>query len=205
MVMEWLSAFFIAFGIVFIAELGDKTQLIILTLATKGYKTKWLAFGAVLGFGVIVFLGCIIALLISKYLDLKWISVASGIIFAVLGTFQLRKLILDRKKGIGEDPSDEKEEMPKMQPNNSFLMGFVAIVTMELGDKTQLMTIMLAAQSVSVVGTLLGSWVALSSLAVFGAFAGEWLSKKISKEKVDWIAAILFLIIGIVIIITSFV
>jgi putative Ca2+/H+ antiporter (TMEM165/GDT1 family) len=202
--LDIITSFFIAFGLIFIAELGDKTQLIVLTLASRGYNSKLLAFGAVMGFGVIVFLGGMIALVITKYIDLMWISVISGCVFAILGTIQLRTLILNKKKGIREDSSVENEEIPKVQSKNSFLMGFLAIVTMELGDKTQLMTIVLAAQSPSMIGTLLGSWAALSSLAVFGAFAGQWLSKKVPKEKIDWISAFLFLLIGIIIIITSF-
>jgi putative Ca2+/H+ antiporter (TMEM165/GDT1 family) len=190
--MAWaaLTAFLISFGILFIAELGDKTQLVILTLACRGCNSKQLAAGAVTGFAVIVFLGGLLAVLLAEVLDFFWISLISGIAFILIGALQIFALI--RKK-------EEKEEAPKARSDNPFVAGFLAIVIMEMGDKTQLMTIMLAATSVSVVGTLVGAWAALSTLAIIGAFAGDWLSKKVPKEKMDWIAAILFILIGLLI------
>ena len=87
---------------------------------------------------------------------------------------------------------------------NSFLVGFLAILSMEIGDKTQIATIMLASTAPSYFGSLLGSWVALSSLAIVGVFAGAWISKKIPKKIMDIATFMLFIIIGIGIVVTCF-
>lgn len=199
MAWEWFTAFGIAFGLIFVAELGDKTQLIILSLASKGYSPKKLALGAVCGFAVIVFVGGLLALLLAQYIDLMWITLISGIVFVVIGLFQIISLI---RNGEPEECCDDEKVM-KRTFSNAFAAGFIAIFTMELGDKTQVMTILLAASSSSVVGTLIGSWVALSILAIIGAFAGEWLQKRVPKRKIDWIAALLFTAIGIFMVISA--
>ena len=199
MAWEWLTAFSIAFGLIFVAELGDKTQLIILSLASKGYNSKKLALGAVCGFAVIVFVGGVLALLLAQYIDLMWITLISGIVFVIIGLFQIISLIRNNE----QEESCEDEKVMKKSFSNAFAAGFIAIFTMELGDKTQVMTILLAASSSSVFGTLVGSWVALSLLAVIGAFAGEWLQKRVPKRKIDWIAAVLFTAIGIFMVISA--
>nr|MDO8117046.1 TMEM165/GDT1 family protein [Candidatus Sigynarchaeota archaeon] len=152
MIMSFFTAFFVAFGLIFIAELGDKTQLVILTLATRGYNVKLLAAGACSGFAIIVFLGGIIAVVLSAFFDLAWIAIASGIAFVIIGLVQLYQLWKARTSGGGET-GEEKE--PEVKARNSFLVGIIAIISMELGDKTQLMTIMLAATSGSLFGTLI--------------------------------------------------
>ena len=203
-----LSTFFVAFGLLFIAELGDKTQLIILTLASQGRSSKKLAIGATGGFGVIVLLGGLIAVLLNNTMELSWISLISGGIFIIIGAFQCISLFRDSKKqgALAEPEGETDEKFDKITGKNQksdLWIGFIAIVSMELGDKTQVMTIVLAASSLFPVATLLGAWAALSLLAVIGAFAGIWLSKKVPKKTIDWIASLLFLVIGLVMVISN--
>ncbi len=200
----FFSALILAFGLIFIAELGDKTQLVILTIATKGYNKTSLSIGATLGFAIIVSLGGLIASIISSLIDLQWISFGSGILFIVIGGSQLLTLIRQRKAGICEATIVSDGDLPKVKSKNAIFIGLSSIVVMELGDKTQLMTIILASSSESLAGTLIGSWLALSSLAIIGAIAGELIAKKLKKEKIDLIAAILFICIGLSVIILSF-
>ncbi|MHA1820513.1 MAG: TMEM165/GDT1 family protein [Promethearchaeota archaeon] len=207
-VIEFLNALIIAYGLVFIAEIGDKTQLIILTLAMKGYSSKSLSFGAILGFGIIVFLGGLISILLSKFIKIIILNLVSGIFFIIVGLLQIVALLKKSKgretnsKNSGKINGAQNEMVEKSR--NAAIMGFFSIITMEMGDKTQIMTIVLASTSSSVIGTLLGSWLALSSLALIGAFSGVWLTKRISKNKIDWIGACLFLGIGILILIDMF-
>ena len=203
--IEFFTALVIAFGFIFVMELGDKTQLIILTLATKKHSPRMLAFGAVVGFAVIVFFGGIIALLISNFIPLDWITLGSSIAFLVLGGYQLIQWFRENahRKDDVEDIENIEESGQKYEKTKySFLAGMLAIITMELGDKTQVATILLASTSASFIGTLIGSWLALCSLAIIGAFAGKWISKKIPKKWMDMVAALLFIIIGIIIIIS---
>ncbi|MHA1111082.1 MAG: TMEM165/GDT1 family protein [Promethearchaeota archaeon] len=209
MFMDFLKCFVAAFGMVFLMELGDKTQLIIIVLSTRNYKPKMLALGAVTGFLVIVAIGGLIASLLSEFIPLNLISLISGIVFIILGAYQgismLVTYIKERKNKSCEDELEIEIEDKKFlkKSKNSFLVGLLAILSMEIGDKTQIVTIMLASTSSSYFGSLTGSWFALSSLAIIGAFAGSWISKKIPKKIMDIAASTLFVVIGIVIVITS--
>ncbi len=211
MIVDFFQCFFAAFGLVFLMELGDKTQLVIIVLSTRNFKPKWLALGAVTGFLVIVAIGGVIASLLSEFIPLNVISLISGIGFIVLGAYQGTSMLItyvkERKKKYCEDGEEMVEIEDKKfikKSKNSFLVGLLAILSMEIGDKTQIATIMLASTASSYLGSLTGSWLALSSLAIIGAFAGSWISKKIPKKVMDIIAVILFVIIGIIIVITSF-
>ncbi len=172
MIIDFFTSLFAAFGLVFLMEIGDKTQLVIIVLSTRKYRPKMLALGAVTGFLFIVTLGGLIATLLSEFIPLDLISLISGIGFIVLGLYQgislLISYIKERKNKYCEEPVDtvhieEKKILSKSK--NSFLVGFLAIFTMELGDKTQIATIMLASTAKSYFGSLIGSWFALSSLA----------------------------------------
>jgi len=156
---DFLVALGIAFGFIFINELGDKTQIIILCLATKArYSPKRLAMGAVTGFAAVVTLGGIIALLLSTFIQMDWITLVSGTIFVILGIVQIIKWFKERQGKHERDMACEDEEAKKYEKTgNSFLARFIAIVSMELGDKTQVATILLASTSASFAGTLVGS------------------------------------------------
>lgn len=205
MVIESISALLSAFGIIFLAELGDKTQLIILTLATQKHSPKKLALGATLGFAVIVFLGGFISSILTEFIDMNLLVWIAACVFIILGVIQIISLIKRKIKSRTNneklDANSETEELNtsriESKTKNTFFMGFLAIVLMEMGDKTQIMTVLLASTSVSFYGTLIGAWLALSILAVIGAFMGEWVAKRIPKHILDWVSSILFIMIGI--------
>ncbi|MHA1730615.1 MAG: TMEM165/GDT1 family protein [Promethearchaeota archaeon] len=205
------TAFSVAFGFVFLMELGDKTQLVVFALASRGMPRAKLAVGAVSGFLAIVLLGGLLAGIISRFIDLALITIVGGLTFVVLGLLSLaRQARATKEPGSGEEHSmgeggvaDDlvNETSPERPPKRSvFLAGFSAIFGLELGDKTQVATILLAATSSSVIGTLFGAWLALSSLAILGVFAGGWLSRKLPGETMEKASAILFVLIGVVVV-----
>ncbi|MBD3354165.1 MAG: hypothetical protein GF364_21970 [Candidatus Lokiarchaeota archaeon] len=168
-----------------------------------------------MGFAIIVIFGGLISSLITLYIELKWIKIGAAIIFIGLGLFQMIALVKIKEK----DKHEQQDEISPVgstdivnnfcedragvskKKKSAFFTGFVAILAMEMGDKTQIMTIMLAASSESMPAVLIGSWIALSSLALFGAFFGKWLSEKVPKKIMDWVASFLFLFIGLVLLI----
>ncbi|NMC05726.1 MAG: TMEM165/GDT1 family protein [Candidatus Lokiarchaeota archaeon] len=196
--LAFITAVAIAFGFIFINELGDKTQIIILCLATRPqYSPKRLATGAVTGFAVVVTIGGLVALLLSTFVQMDWITLASGCVFIILGSIQIMKWIKERKESHGIDLACDAEGTRKFEKrSSSFLAGFLAIVSMELGDKTQVATILLASTSASFLGTLVGSWAALSVLAVIGALAGQWIARKVPTRVMEILSSIAFVLIG---------
>ena len=66
-----------------------------------------------------------------------------------------------------------------------FLTTFTTIFIAELGDKTQIATLMLSAESGKPIIVFLGSSLALISSSIVGVLIGKWVSKKISPSKFD--------------------
>ena len=96
--MDWVTLF-IAYGILFLGELGDKTQLIVFNLTLEYDKSYKVGIGATLGFALIVTLGVFIGMFISQIVDLAIITLLSGILFTIIGLLGVPKLRNFTKKG----------------------------------------------------------------------------------------------------------
>jgi Ca2+/H+ antiporter, TMEM165/GDT1 family len=78
-----------------------------------------------------------------------------------------------------------------------FLSTFITIFFAELGDKTQVATLLLSAQSQSPGVVFLGAGLALVATSLIGVWLGRWISKRISEEVLDTCAGILLMLITI--------
>lgn len=97
-----------------------------------------------------------------------------------------------------------KSTSPKSKPSSDtgafwgvFLSTFITIFLAELGDKTQMATLLLSAESQSPFVVFLGAGLALIATSLFGVLLGQWMSKRISEETLDTCAGILLLLITI--------
>tara|TARA_B100000945_G_scaffold261590_1_gene219962 strand:- start:333 stop:659 length:327 start_codon:yes stop_codon:yes gene_type:complete len=78
-----------------------------------------------------------------------------------------------------------------------FITTFTTIFIAELGDKTQIATLMLSAESGMPIIVFIGSSVALISSSVVGVLIGKWISKKISPSKFAFCTGLLMIIISV--------
>lgn len=78
-----------------------------------------------------------------------------------------------------------------------FFSTFITIFLAELGDKTQVATLLLSAESQSPFTVFLGAGLALVSTSLIGVLLGQWMSKRVSEETLDTCAGILLLLITI--------
>jgi putative Ca2+/H+ antiporter (TMEM165/GDT1 family) len=145
-----------AFGLIFIAELGDKTLLTVLLLSTR-YRPLPVFFGAAAAFlvhtSIAVAFGQVFA-----FLPALWVRWVSAALFAIFGL-----LLLVRAP-------EETEADGKAAAHGPFATAFAFIFLAEWGDMTQILTATLVAKSSAALGRLPGS------LAVFaGATGGLWL------------------------------
>ena len=96
---------------------------------------------------------------------------------------------------------NSKSEKEELNIEKSFLSIFITTFTTifiaELGDKTQIATLMLSAESGKPIIVFLGSSLALISSSVVGVLIGKWLSKKISPNKFALFTGLLMIIISI--------
>ena len=92
---------------------------------------------------------------------------------------------------------ENKEKNVEKRFISIFITTFTTIFIAELGDKTQIATLMLSAESGRPIIVFLGSSLALISSSLVGVLIGKWLSKKISPSKFAFFTGLLMLIISI--------
>ncbi|MEL6350524.1 MAG: TMEM165/GDT1 family protein [Cyanobacteria bacterium J06627_28] len=78
-----------------------------------------------------------------------------------------------------------------------FLSTFITIFLAELGDKTQVTTLLMSAESNAPITVFLGAGSALIATSLIGVLLGQWLAKRVSEETLDICAGILLLLITI--------
>ena len=107
------------------------------------------------------------------------------------------------EKALAKGNSDQSTEQSTeaQNPNNGFwpvfLSTFVTIFLAELGDKTQVTTMLMSAESKAPVVVFLGAGLALISTSLIGVLLGQWLSNRVSEETLDVCAGILLILISI--------
>ena len=96
---------------------------------------------------------------------------------------------------------DTQNEIEEKSNKNSFLgifiTSFTTIFIAELGDKTQLATLMLSAESGRPIIVFIGSALALISSSIVGVLIGKWISNKISPERFSFFTGLLMTVISI--------
>ncbi len=180
-----MEAFLISTGVVALAEIGDKTQLLAFMLAARFKKPLPIILGilcaTILNHGLAGALGGWITATISADV-LRWVL---GLSFLGMAVWTL---IPDK---IGEAETQVAQRL------GVFGATLVTFFLAEMGDKTQIATIALAAHFASpllvVIGTTLGMLIA----DVPAVFAGDKLAKKIPMKWVHSIAAAIFALLGI--------
>jgi putative Ca2+/H+ antiporter (TMEM165/GDT1 family) len=202
----------------FLGELGDKTQLIVFNLALEYKKFYKVGIGVTIGFAILVTIGVFFGTVITRFIPIFIISIVSGIVFIIIGILEarnLKKLYLEHKKGndiiVEEDQNDKNLESDKKTSlkfakikKNPYLAGFLYIFVMELGDKTQILTITLSSIYVFPIEVWLGAFLALISVAWIGILFGAFIARKVPKFYLKLISTTIFIFVGILILITSF-
>lgn len=193
--MEFLYPFLIAFTLVFISELGDKTQLLVLSFSSKIKSITILlgvALGSLLSHGVAIAFGSFLGNIESSIFHtiLKFITYLSFIIFGIL-TFS-------PKGSQNESSSSTLNKISSLHLNYIFIIAF-SIAIGELGDKTFLASIGLGVQyPIHKISLILG---AISGMILSDSIAiifGKFLSKKLPENLIEKFSGILFLLFGFI-------
>ncbi|MFK4689629.1 TMEM165/GDT1 family protein [Streptomyces pristinaespiralis] len=173
----------ITFGVVFLAELPDKTALAGLMLGTR-YRASYVFAGVAAAFAVHVALA-IAAGSVLTLLPHRLVQAVVGVLFLA------GALMLLLKKG------DDEEETVKAPADQSFWKvsgaGFMLILVTEFGDLTQIMTANLAARYDSPVSVGLGAVLALWAVAGIGILGGRTLMRYVPLKLITKVAACLML------------
>jgi Ca2+/H+ antiporter, TMEM165/GDT1 family len=185
--MIW-KAFASAFGLTFIAEMGDKTQIAILTLSARfGWLPVFL--GATVAFAVLNALAVTVGALLARFVPEEVIRYVSAGVFIVFGLLAFRP------------EEDEEEEAVEKQrgTRGPFLTSLAVVALMELGDKTQLSLVALTSKYNAPFFIFLGGTLALAATSLIGALVGKGLSRVIPFKYIKWLSGAVFIIFGVLI------
>lgn len=178
-----------SFLLVFVSEMGDKTQLLALVLASR-FKQPWVIMGGIL---LATLLNHGLASWAGGWLGdnvqpewLKWSLAAIFIFFA--GWILI------------PDKNDERQSESRW---GAFVTTVVAFFLAEMGDKTQLATVALGARFHAPVQVTLGTTFAMLAADGLAVFLGERLTAHVPMKWIRWFAAVLFLAFGLYILIES--
>lgn len=177
-----MDAFWLSLVMIFLAELGDKTQLVALTLATC-YNTKTVLWGIFWATLAVHVFSAGIGWFLGARLPADWIGFIAGIAFVIFGFWTLRGDHLDE-----EDASCKRTIHP-------FWLVFTTFFMAELGDKTMLSTITLATNN-PFLPVWIGSTIGMVLSDGLAIVAGKMLGKRLPEKTIQTGAAIIFFLFG---------
>jgi putative Ca2+/H+ antiporter (TMEM165/GDT1 family) len=177
------EAFAISLLSISVAELGDKTQVALVMLAASLRKPREIFLGMISGFAIIAGASVLIGEALLLIIPFSLLNMISGLIFVAVGILMLKL----------SNGSDE----PSAPSGKPFRTALVMIVLTELGDKTQIATIALAARYAQPVAVLTGVMLALALVDGLSILSAGHLGKRLPVRKVKIISAIVFIALGI--------
>jgi putative Ca2+/H+ antiporter (TMEM165/GDT1 family) len=190
--VDFLTALVIAFGVVFVAELGDKTQLLALDFGAR-YPLATVAIGLTLGYAAANVVATVVGGVLGAALPDRPIQIIGGVVFLGFALLALR-----RARSGSED--DDEADVDTAARGTTAVAVITSIATLiavaEMGDKTQIATATLASQSAPV-GVWLGATLGAASSGMVGAVAGNLIGDRISNSVLQYASATLFSLFGV--------
>jgi Ca2+/H+ antiporter, TMEM165/GDT1 family len=180
----FLVAFAVSFGVVFVAELGDKSQLMALTFATR-YRALPVLVGITLATAVVHLISVAVGYGLGAALPTGWIALAAGVAFVGFGAWTLR----------GDRLSEAERAKAGRSRGSAVVAASVAFFLAELGDKTMLATITLATQY-GWFGVWVGSTFGMVAADALAIVVGRQLGRHLPERLVQVGAAGLFFVFG---------
>lgn len=213
------AAFPIAFLLVGLAELGDKSQLLLLAFACR-YKPLKVALGAALAIALLQLSAVLVGSVVGALLPTDIIAAVAGLVFIVFGVITWRNTSAVGGDGGEEEAAAAKKAMrfgPVLTVASAFLLA-------EFGDKTQLMTVSISADPAAAlralgsiapaiqapdpgVATSLGVWLGSAfGMLVADALAiliGAVLGKHLPEKTIGRVSAVVFVLFGVVTLVSA--
>ncbi|MER7207837.1 TMEM165/GDT1 family protein [Streptosporangium sp. NPDC000239] len=184
-----MEAFWISLAVIFVAELGDKSQLMAMTFATR-FKPWPVLAGITLATAVVHLVSVGLGRLAGDLIPTTAITIVAGLAFLGFAVWTLR----------GDELTDEEEQKASRTTRSAIVAVTVAFFLAELGDKTMLATITLATQY-GWFGTWLGSTVGMVAADALAILVGRMLGKHLPEKVIKYGAAAAFAVFGVVLLV----
>ena len=188
----FFAAMAIAFGVVLVVELPDKTLVASLVLSTR-YRPRPVLIGVSAAFAV----QCVIAVTAGGLLHLlpRWaVETAVALLFAI-GALLLLREGFSEPEHVDVDEHAARQALPARRV---IVTSFGVIFAAEWGDASQLATAALAARLGSPVAVGVGAWLALSGIAAIAVVAGRVIIRRVPVRLVHRVAGVAFAVFAIV-------
>lgn len=184
-----LAALLLSFAVIFIAEMGDKSQLMAMMFALR-YRW-WVVLAAIAAATTAVHvLSVAIGHYLGAALPTHLLGIIAGVMFVFFGLWTLR----------GDKLTDEESSRAQKTAAPAFFVVMSAFVLAELGDKTMLATITLAA-SENWLGVWIGSTIGMVAADALAIIVGAVLGKRLPERVIRFVAAAAFVVFGAVLIV----
>ncbi|WP_461145689.1 TMEM165/GDT1 family protein [Salinifilum aidingensis] len=179
-----LASFALSAGAIFVAELGDKSQLMAMTFATR-YRVWHVLLGITLATAVVHALSVVLGFGVGQLVPGDWVTVLAGVAFLGFALWTLR----------GDHLTAEDQRRAHRPAVSALLLVTTVFLLAELGDKTMLATVTLATQH-DWFGTWLGSTAGMVVADALAVGVGLVLGRKLPERAVRYGAAALFVLAG---------
>jgi putative Ca2+/H+ antiporter (TMEM165/GDT1 family) len=177
-----VTAFLTSLVIVVLAEMGDKTQLLAMAFASR-FRWQTVMWGVFVATAANHLFAVLVGNYLTNIIPLNYIKIAASASFIIFGLWTLRGDTLE-----GED---------KRFNFGPFWTVAIAFFIAEMGDKTQLATVALAAEFNTIIPVWIGTTTGMLIADAIGIIAGIVLHKKIPEKKIKWFAALVFIAFGL--------
>jgi len=164
-----LSIILSSFALLFLAEMGDKSQLLAMTLAHR-YRLLPVIAGVLLAFLVLNLLAVLVGEALFHYVPQYVVLLVAGLLFLFFGW----RSWLDANQ-------DEQTDEEPTGGKGAFLSSFALIFVAELGDKTQLAMVALVAGTGQIWSVFVGGTLALWSVSLIGIALGSTVLRRVPK------------------------
>ncbi len=174
-----------SFVLIAAAEIGDKSQLVCMTLASR-HRAMPVLLGAISAFAFLNTLAVVFGVAIANWLPEYIVATIVAVLFAAFGIHSLRL-----------EMEDENEDIKEKSGHGIFFTTFLLITVAEFGDKTQLAVVGLSSTAAPI-AVWFGSTVALASTSALGILAGRTILKKVPLILLHKISGAIFLMLSVI-------
>lgn len=201
-----MKAFWTALFLIFMAEMGDKTQLMTLAMSAKLSALVVLS-GVFIGTILVSLLSVLLGQTFGAFLSYFWINLLAGIAFIVFGLLSLRTE--PEPEAEVADAAKDESQLETAVKKVSQIRVIMAVATTfflaELGDKTMLATVVIAGREHNFFWQVwIGSTLGLVLANALGIVAGKALASKISAKTMQYIVATIYVISGALALVEAF-
>ncbi|NOQ15827.1 MAG: UPF0016 domain-containing protein [Methyloprofundus sp.] len=182
--IEWFTPISTSYALIIAAEIGDKSQLVCMSLAARHRATP-VILGAIAAFALLNTLAVMFGVAIASWVPDYIVASVVAILFALFGLHAL----------FFSEEDSEDEDLPEKSSHGIFLTTFLLITVAEFADKTQLAVVALSSTALPL-AIWIGATLALATTTIIGVAAGRSLLNKIPLPILHKISGLIFIVLA---------